>query len=61
MALSAYHLNLETCARLDRRNVNQAKGSFDGKANAYTIGANDQLLSSADYKPLVVAYRDGAP
>ncbi len=42
-------------------NVNQAKGSFDGKHQAYTIGANDQLLSSADYKPLVVAYRNGNP
>ena len=26
-----------------------------------TIGANDQLLSSSDYAPLVVAYRNGAP
>jgi len=62
MALSAYHLNLEDVrAALIAANVNQAKGSFDGKLNAYTIGANDQLLTSADYKPLVVAYRDGAP
>src|SRR5262249_52216403 len=41
--------------------VNQAKGSFDGPLNSYTIGANDQLLTSADYKPLVVAYRNGGP
>ena len=27
-------------------NVNQAKGNFDGSRQAYTIGANDQLLSS---------------
>jgi multidrug efflux pump len=42
-------------------NVNQAKGSFDGSRQSYTIGANDQLLSSEDYRPLIVAYRNGAP
>src|SRR5262249_37743732 len=41
-------------------NVNQAKGNFDGTQQAYTLGANDQLLSSAEYAPLVVAYRNGA-
>src|SRR5579863_10354971 len=61
-ALSSYHLNLEDLrAAIAAANVNQAKGSFDGFRDAYTIGANDQLLSSADYKPLVVAYRNGAP
>jgi multidrug efflux pump len=61
MALSSYHLNLEDLRlALVASNVNQAKGSFDGPRNAYTIGANDQLLTSADYKPLVIAYRDGA-
>ncbi len=62
MALSSYHLNLEDLrAALVAANVNQAKGSFDGPRNAYTIGANDQILTSVDYKPLVIAYRDGAP
>ncbi|MCE1228626.1 MAG: multidrug efflux RND transporter permease subunit [Firmicutes bacterium] len=42
-------------------NVNQAKGSFSGERQAYSIGANDQLLSSDDYRPLVIAYRNGAP
>jgi len=42
-------------------NVNQAKGSFDGLRQAYAIGANDQLLTSEDYRPLVVAYKNGAP
>jgi multidrug efflux pump len=42
-------------------NVNQAKGNFDGRHQAYTIGANDQLLSSADYKPLVLTYHNGNP
>ncbi len=42
-------------------NVNQAKGNFDGKHQAYTIDANDQLLSSKEYKSLIVAYHNGAP
>src|SRR5439155_1904916 len=41
--------------------VNQAKGNFDGPQQAYQINANDQLLSSKDYRSLVVAYRNGAP
>ena len=42
-------------------NVNAAKGSFDGREQAYTIGADDRLLSSDQYRPLIVAYRNGAP
>src|SRR5450432_2789674 len=61
-ALSSYGLNLEDLrTAIAAGSVNEAKGSFDGKQQSYTIGANDQLLSSADYKPLVVAYHNGAP
>src|SRR5689334_630633 len=42
-------------------NVNQAKGSFDGPARAYTIDANDQLRSAEEYKNVIVAYKNGAP
>jgi multidrug efflux pump len=42
-------------------NVNQAKGSFDGPARAYTIDANDQLRSPEEYRQIVVAYKNGAP
>ncbi|MGA3066866.1 MAG: multidrug efflux RND transporter permease subunit [Tepidisphaeraceae bacterium] len=42
-------------------NVDEAKGSFDGPHQAQTIGANDQILTSADYRPLVVAYNNGSP
>ena len=61
-ALAAYGLGLEDLrAAIAAANVNQAKGNFDGQHQAYTIGANDQLLSSDDYRPLIVAYRSGAP
>ncbi|HLJ09772.1 MAG TPA: efflux RND transporter permease subunit, partial [Planctomycetaceae bacterium] len=61
-ALSALGLNLEDLRiALAAANVNQAKGSFDGSRQSYTIGANDQLLTSDQYRQLIVAYRNGAP
>src|SRR5207302_1029130 len=61
-ALSAYGLTLEDLrTAITAANVNLAKGNFDGAHQAYTIDANDQILSAKDYKPLIVAYRNGAP
>ncbi|MBS0408423.1 MAG: multidrug efflux RND transporter permease subunit [Proteobacteria bacterium] len=42
-------------------NANSAKGSFDGPTRAYSINANDQLLTAADYANQIIAYRNGAP
>jgi len=61
-ALASYGLSLEDLrTALAQANVDMAKGTFDGLHQAYTIGANDQLLSSDGYKPLIIAYRNGAP
>jgi multidrug efflux pump len=61
-ALFSFGLTLEDVrSAVSAANVNQAKGNFDGPLQSYTIGANDQLLSSDQYGPLVVAYRNGAP
>src|SRR5438874_5155440 len=61
-ALASYGLSLEDLrTALGQANVNQAKGTLDGPRQSYTIGANDQLLSSAQYRPIIVAYKDGAP
>ncbi|MBZ5687322.1 MAG: multidrug efflux RND transporter permease subunit [Acidobacteriia bacterium] len=61
-ALASYGLSLEDLrAALAQANVDQAKGVIDGKRQSYTIGANDQLFSSEQYKPIVIAYRNGAP
>jgi multidrug efflux pump len=61
-ALASYGLSLEDLrTALGAANVDQAKGTFDGAHQAYTIGANDQLISSDSYKPIIVAYRNGAP
>jgi multidrug efflux pump len=61
-ALSSYGINLEDLRNsLTGNSLNSAKGNFDGPSQDYTINANDQLLTSGDYKSVVVAYRNGAP
>jgi multidrug efflux pump len=61
-ALASYGLSLEDLrTALAAANVDQAKGTFDGQHQAYTIGANDQLLSSQGYNSIIIAYRNGAP
>jgi multidrug efflux pump len=61
-ALASYGLSLEDLrTALSQANVDMAKGTFDGLHQTFTIGANDQLLSSDGYRPLVIAYRNGAP
>jgi len=61
-ALAAYGINLEDLRNaLTATSLDSAKGSFDGPNQDYTINANDQLSTSADYHQVVVAYRNGAP
>src|SRR5580704_10312156 len=61
-ALSSYGINMEDLrTALIQASVNAAKGNFDGPSQDYQIDANDQLISSADYRSVVVAYRNGAP
>jgi multidrug efflux pump len=61
-ALASYGLGLEDLrAVLAQANVDQAKGNLEGPRQAFTIGANDQLLSSDEYKKIVVTYKNGAP
>ncbi|HTR64248.1 MAG TPA: multidrug efflux RND transporter permease subunit [Terriglobales bacterium] len=61
-ALASYGMSLEDLrTALAAANVDQAKGNLEGPRQSYTIGANDQLTSSDDYRPIVVAYRNGGP
>jgi multidrug efflux pump len=61
-ALSSYGIDLESLrTAIASASVNQAKGNFDGARQDFQIDANDQLVTAADYKQVVVAYRDGAP
>jgi multidrug efflux pump len=62
VALSSYGINLEDLrTALIQASANAAKGNFDGPRQDYQIDANDQLISSADYRSVVAAYRNGAP
>ena len=61
-ALAAYGLNIDDLrTTISNANVNTPKGNFDGPLQASTINANDQLHSAADYRDVVVAYKNGAP
>src|SRR5579883_1059629 len=60
--LSSYGINLEDVrAAIQQTTIDQAKGTFDGPHQNYQIDANDQLLTSQDFRNIVVAYRNGAP
>jgi len=61
-ALASYGLSLEDLrSGLAAANTNQAKGNLQGPHQSFSIGANDQIYSGADYKPIIIAYRNGAP
>jgi multidrug efflux pump len=40
---------------------NEAKGAFPDSRTLWSIHANDQLLKAVDFRPLIVAYRNGSP
>ena len=62
VALASYGIDLESLrTALTSTSVNAAKGNFDGPRQDYQIDANDQLVTSDDYRDIVVAYRNGAP
>jgi hydrophobe/amphiphile efflux-1 (HAE1) family protein len=61
-AISSLGLSLEDVRTiLGQANVNAPKGSFEGPRQAFTIGSNDQIFSAEAYKPIIVAYKNGAP
>ena len=60
-ALAANGLALDSLrTAISAANANAAKGSIDGPTRAYAINSNDQLLAAADYKNLIVAFKNGA-
>jgi multidrug efflux pump len=60
--MAAYGIGMEDLrAAIAAANVSGPKGSLDGALQAYTIAANDQITEASAYKPVIVAYRNGAP
>jgi multidrug efflux pump len=61
-ALANYGLSLEDIrTAVGTANVDPAKGNLNGPTQSYTIGANDQIPSSAGYNNVIIAYRNGSP
>ena len=60
--LASYGLGLDTLrTAITAANANGAKGNFDGPTRAFSINANDQLVTAKEYKDLILAYKNGAP
>ncbi|MGI4813014.1 MAG: efflux RND transporter permease subunit [Janthinobacterium lividum] len=60
-SLFHYGIGLEDVrAALASANANSPKGSIDTGASRYQIYVNDQAIRAAQYKDLIVAYRNGA-
>ncbi|HEX9256136.1 MAG TPA: multidrug efflux RND transporter permease subunit [Candidatus Angelobacter sp.] len=51
----------EVADAVQKGNVNLPTGTLWGSHTAYTVQANGQITKAADYRPLVVAYRNGSP
>src|SRR5476649_554108 len=60
--LAAYGIAMEDLRNaIAGANVSGPKGSLDGAQQSYTIAANDQIAAADAYKPIIIAYRNGAP
>lgn len=61
-ALANMNLSLENLrAAIAAANTNQPKGSFDGPFRSTMLDANDQIRDVAEYRDLIIAWRDNAP
>ncbi|MGC2223982.1 MAG: efflux RND transporter permease subunit, partial [Methylocella sp.] len=61
-ALAKYGIGLEDVrAALASANANSPKGAIEDGERHLQIYTNDQATRAADYIPLVIAYRNGAP
>src|SRR5258705_762403 len=51
----------EVESAVGKANVNLPTGTLYGKNQAFIVQANGQLMKAADYRPLIVTYREGRP
>ena len=60
-ALNKYGIGLEQVRTvLAAANANTPKGHFSDGHQMWEVGANDQIFKAVDYKPLLIAYHNGA-
>jgi len=61
-ALNKYGISLENMRGvLTSTNINRPKGQLADEMRTWEIQTNDQLHTAEQYRPLIVAYRAGAP
>jgi multidrug efflux pump len=61
-ALAGAGLNLEDVRlAIAAANVNQPKGNLDGPRQDFTLATNDQLGKADSFRPMIIAYKSGAP
>ena len=62
LALAARRIGIdEVTNAIAAGNTNQPVGVLYGNNESVTVETNGQLMQAADYEPLIVAYRNGAP
>jgi len=60
--LAAYGLGIDQVEQaVEAGNVNQPLGTLYGQHQLFTVQANGQLAKAADFRPMIVAYRNGNP
>jgi multidrug efflux pump len=60
--LNKYSIGLEAVrSAVASANANIAKGTLENSSTSWMVRANDQLKKAAEYRPIIVAYRNGAP
>jgi HAE1 family hydrophobic/amphiphilic exporter-1 len=60
--LAAYGIGIdEVESAVEQGNVDQPTGTLYGRHQAFTLQATGQLQKAADYRPLIVTYRNGNP
>jgi HAE1 family hydrophobic/amphiphilic exporter-1 len=60
--LAAHQIGIDDVQRaVSSNNTNLPTGRLDGARQAFTIQSNGTLLKAADYRPIVVAWRNNTP
>ena len=61
-AFDKYNVGIDQiAATLAAANANRPKGEIAGARTAWQLSTTDQLFKAKEYKPLVVAYKNGSP
>ncbi|MES1192066.1 MAG: multidrug efflux RND transporter permease subunit [Steroidobacter sp.] len=61
-ALNSYGISLtDVRSAIAATNANRPKGAIEDATHHWQLYANDQAKTAAEYMPLIIAYRNGAP